>query len=193
MASEIRIDKVTAAGATSDLVLESANGDVVLGAPGGRVKNLNPEAGTIVQVAYQSVTTGGSAGASSTPDSTSGALVFSIPFTPKYATSLILVTTSSINIHEYTNNADNLWIGAWADTDEIAVSSGTGKYTSFASSQASRDASLHHGIASWGTTEKTISVRVGSNSGTVHYNYSDYLNLAEAYRKIACTVMEIAQ
>ena len=131
---------------------------------------------------------------SNSPTSTSGGEIFNTSFTPKRANSVILVMTSTISISEEINSANIGWLGAWAGTAEIAITSGTPNYTTALSNLNVTHLSLNNTISSWGTTSRLLTVRAGMETGShsVYINGQSYTSLALDDMKIGLTIMEIA-
>lgn len=125
---------------------------------------------------------------------TNGVEVFSTAFTPKFATSVILVTTSTVMIHEESNVADICWLALWDGSTFIAANSGTAKYTNFGGSLNFGYTSLNHTYSAGSTSTRTISVRAGFNGGgTVYVNGNTYSAWSGSSARIQMTVWEIAQ
>lgn len=148
--------------------------------------------GQIVQVVTSTSTASGAV-SSSDPGTTIGLQLFNQPFTPKLANSIILVQTSTVEIHEEANTANICWLGAWYDSTQIGVNSATINYTSWTSSLNAGYYSLNHSTPSWGLTTKNINVRAGINTGTAWINANSYSMYSAGQRQIGLTIMEIAQ
>ena len=125
---------------------------------------------------------------------TNGAQVFSLSFTPKFSTSIILVTTSTVMVNEETNIADICWLALWDGSTFIAANSGTGKYSNFAGGLNVGYTSLNHTYSAGNTSTRTISVRAGMNggSGSIYINGNTYSAYTGSSSRIQMVVMEIA-
>jgi hypothetical protein len=150
--------------------------------------------GSVIQMAYtffDGVTTA-TGGAPSTI--TNGTQIFSISFTPKSATSQLLVQTSAVVISEESNAGDMGWLALWNGSTFICANSGTALYNHFAGSLNMGCYSLNNAYASGSTSTRTIQVRAGMSSGTAYINgCSDPLyNYTGSSARVGMTIMEIA-
>jgi hypothetical protein len=155
--------------------------------------NLVNATGSILQVAYTSfdgMTTSATAGAPSTI--TNGRQIFSVSFTPKSATSQLLVQTSAIVIGEEVNSGDKCWLALWDGSTFICANSGTALYTHFASSLNFGCYSLNNAYTSGSTSARTIQVRAGIDGGTAYINGNSSDNYTGSSARVGMTIMEIA-
>ena len=154
--------------------------------------------GHIIQVKNHKTTTRGSASVTgASPAYNTGASYTTFTFTPHKSTSKLLLTSTSVNVNQISNVGDNVWLCAAYDTTLIGS---VLSYMSFVHWDGNLDAtfvSFNHQFNSWGTTEKTIDIRFGSNATeTVRCNDSSnstYDNIADSFHEQCFTVMEIAQ
>jgi hypothetical protein len=184
-------------------------GSITLNKPSGGQLTISPEDGTsnetvtipsvgvgkVLQVVTSSTTAGGATNGSS-PAYNAGYNLFATPFTPKSSNSTIIVQTSDVYIGEESNYANLCWLGAWANTTEIGVTSGTVNAVATASALNFAYKSLNHSINSWGAGEqRTINVRASMDSGpaTVYVNFQSYSDFGvPAYRTVGLTIWEVA-
>jgi hypothetical protein len=154
--------------------------------------------GAILQVVSFETTTklAGTLGGSTNPTSTEGTFLTSASFTPNFANSKILIQSSNVTMGEITNTGDEFYMAAYYDTTRAAIAVTGGSYAHFAGSLSFGLASFNHVFPSWGTTTKTINIRVGSTATSVNmyanqnYHYNGFLDAA---RPTSFTLMEIAQ
>jgi len=153
---------------------------------------------SIIQVVSSDTTSSltGTIGASTNPTSTSGTLFHSFNFTPKFSNSKILLQSTNVIIGEYANAQDEFFMAAFYDTTRVAMVVPTVPYSSAASSLNFGFYSFNNIFNSWGTTQKTISIRVGAaSSGTsafVNTNFF-YNTFGSPNRVVSYTIQEIAQ
>jgi hypothetical protein len=152
-------------------------------------------AGAILQVAtttLDGVISGGTGGSPSTI--TNGVQVFSLSFTPIYASSLILVQTSTMNVMEESNAADYTWLALWDGSTFIAANSGHPGYNHWGGNLDTAMLSLNNSYVAGSTATRTISVRAGLNSGTVYVNGNSVgSNYTGSSARLQMTVWEIEQ
>jgi len=149
--------------------------------------------GAVLQVAYtyfDGATTTSTAGIPSTI--TNGRQIFSVSFTPKSATSQLLVQTSAIVISEETNAGDIGWLALWDGSTFICANSGTALYNRFASNLNLGCYSLNNAYTSGSTSTRTIQVRAGYDTGTAYVNGNSYANYTGSSARVGMTIMEIA-
>ena len=156
--------------------------------------------GTILQTVQHTSTDqiSGTLGTTSSaaPTSTSGTQFTSFNFTPQSADSTILLMSSTIAIGETSNTADVMWAGAWAGTSRIIVNHTGLSYARFAGNLNSAWLTLVGQISSWGTSQRTISIRVGvagGNGGSKAVNQDETANSeSNGARDVKFIMMEIA-
>jgi hypothetical protein len=151
--------------------------------------------GKVLQVAVATFTAGHvtSTNGSNDVSSTDGYGLFATSFTPTSASSKIIISSSTVSIHEEANNYNSCWVASFYDTTRIAVTSGTWHSNSnFVSSYNAAYFSINHSVSSWGTTAKTINIRAGmdGSSGTFHINGSSLYNMG-GQAQIGLTIMEV--
>lgn len=154
----------------------------------------NMPIGSIIQVVTAEYTSGRINSANSgVPNSTNGSQIFSQAFTPKSASSKIIVQTSTVSIYESINDQNWFWLGAWYDTTQIGCCIATSNYTSWQGSCNGGYYCLNHSTNSWGTSAKNINVRAGGQSGgNVWVNgASDTYNMSAANAKISLIIIEV--
>lgn len=155
--------------------------------------------GSVIQV-VSSVTTNsltGTLGGAFNPTSTDGTQFHSFSFTPKFSNSKILLQSSNVVMGEYANATDEYYMAAYYDTTRIAIVAPTAGHAAFASGYNVAFHSFNHMFDSWGTSTKTIQVRVGSyasNVGSMYVNTNYYYNtFAAGTRNVSFSLMEVAQ
>lgn len=156
----------------------------------------NATAGTVLQVATTfldgRLTTTNNGDPS---DITKGAQVFSLSFTPQFASSLILVQTSSVAISESANTGDIPWLALFNGSTFISAVSGSWAYYQFVGNQNGAYNVMQELFSAGSTATRNISIRAGMNSGgsTTYINGNEMANYTDAPRaRIRMTVMEIA-
>ena len=119
-------------------------------------------AGTIIQTYQHSTnaTLSGTLGFDNDPNSTHGTSFTTFNFTPKRSDSDLYVWSSPVAVYETSNVADQSFISAWYDTTKVALNYIPIRYSSFGSSLNAAGLCLFGKVSSWGTTQKTITVRV---------------------------------
>jgi hypothetical protein len=140
---------------------------------------------------------GPSAGGS-TPGYNCGCVITSVNFTPKSASSKILIQTTNVAMWETSNISDHFYL--WASNDTAGtVLTKAGSYLQAFGQTNNNGAIVHlNGIAnSWGTSSNTIAFRAGSSGGGAAYQYNPYYNAggfdAATVGFFSYTIMEIAQ
>lgn len=131
----------------------------------------------------------------SAPTSTTGIELLSTTFQPKFSNSIILVKTNTIGWTETSNVSDDSRIACFAGSTLLAWQmSGLIYFVSSNSNQNFQLNGLHGFTNSWGTDNRTISLRM-ENSGLVgayyRINFRDVSTWQPA--PIHLTLMEIAQ
>jgi hypothetical protein len=139
----------------------------------------------------------GSAVGGATPAFNGGCVIASISFTPKSASSKLLIQTNNVAMWETSNVSDHFYI--WASNDTAGnVLTKAGAYLPIFGS-GNHGAIVHlNGVAnSWGTSSNTISFRVGTTGGTTNYQYNPFYGSggfnADTVGHFTYTIMEIAQ
>lgn len=163
MASEFKVDKVTAAGATSDLELD---------APGGRVKILKPEAGTVVQFQYMKYVHPSGSQWLSVADTTWRASPLTITCTPRFSDSMIFVE-GNFGWDDGTSTPDGILLAIYRDGVNLhagnSYDSGTFNYNSPASDNYNKPTvEVYTSAVSVAPTTFTIWVRNWSTA-TIRY------------------------
>lgn len=151
--------------------------------------------GSVIQIATTTLdgTISGSGGAPSTI--TNGVQVFSLSFTPKSASSTILVQTSSIVVAEESNVGDIAWLALWDGSTFVCANSGNALYSHFSGTLNMAHLSLNNSFASGSTSTRTIQVRAGMNAGTAYVNgnsNSTSYNYTGSSSRVQMTVWELA-
>jgi len=166
-------------------------------------------AGTPIQVVAGSTTfsSGGSGNSVSLGTSCSGASpawscgiqIVSVKFTPKRANSLILIQTNNLAAWETSNASDHFYLFASNTEDgNVLVKSGMYLQNVGGTSGANGGIMCLNGSAnSWGTTQKTISFRLGTTGSGSVYQYNPYYNAggfdASTVGTFTYIITEIAQ
>lgn len=120
-------------------------------------------------------TLSGTIGFNNNPGSTHGTQLTSFNFTPLRSNSTLMITSSVITIYETSNAGDVGFAGAWVGTTQFALNYAPIRHSSFGSSLNAAGICLNGRMPSWGTTQSTISVRVGMNGSSIYVNLdSDY-------------------
>jgi hypothetical protein len=159
--------------------------------------------GNIVQVVNHKTTTRLTADApgTSTITATSGVLYTSFNFTPKFANSKLLLTSTVFNIGERSNSGDAIY--ASANYDNSVLIGSVLNYTGFGHWTGNLDTSFvsfNHMFNSWGVSQKSINIRAGGTSNPIAFaiNYpnaiGDYVNQYNSpnQHEVCFTLMEIA-
>ena len=165
--------------------------------------------GTPIQVVTgtANVTSGGagtgtslvSNAAGTTPAWNDGLQIASTSFTPKSASSKILIMTNSVVMWEKTNVSDHFYLWASNYTDGIVlVKSGQYLKNFGEGSQNGGIINLNGAFSSWGVSAKTISFRIGSTGGSnASFEWNPYYGVsgfnADTVGNFTYTIMEIAQ
>ena len=165
--------------------------------------------GTPIQVVTgtANVTSGGagtgtslvSNAAGTTPAWNDGLQIASTSFTPKSASSKILIMTNSVVMWEKTNVSDHFYLWASNYTDGIVlVKSGQYLKNFGEGSQNGGIINLNGAFSSWGVSAKTISFRIGSTGGSnASFEWNPYYGQggfnADTVGNFTYTIMEIAQ
>jgi hypothetical protein len=135
----------------------------------------------------------------STPAYNQGLNIAQTTFTPKSATSKILIMTNSVVMWERSNVSDHFYLWAANHTDgTILVKSGQYLYNFGPNGQNGGIISLNGTANSWGTTTKTIIFRIGTTgSSGAYYEWNPYYASAgfdaATVGNFTWTIMEIAQ
>jgi len=119
----------------------------------------------------------GSIGGSSNPAYNSGSSLYTFTFTPTSASSTLWLYSGNVNIQEYANANDVFYLAAYYDTTRIQVVNAPSIYSLYAYNYNATFCSLNKTFSSWGTSQKTIDIRVGAgngNGGSVNVNYDNY-------------------
>jgi hypothetical protein len=110
-----------------------------------------------------------------------GVTIGSVAFTPKYNNSTIILHTSHMAMSEKANIADDFRISAFADRSILGWRGSALGYSSFAGNLNAAHFHLHLVFTSWGTTTKTIQLRVDSSgSSQASYTFNGKYNNASA-------------
>lgn len=150
-------------------------------------------AGGVLQVATNTMDGVVSTSAAGAPNViTNGIQLFSTAFTPTSASSIILVTTSTIVVSEETNAGDIGWLALWDGSTFICAASGNALYTHYAGNLNVTHLSLNNTYTAGSTATRTISVRAGFNGGTAYINGNSTSNYTGNQSRIQMTVFEIA-
>jgi hypothetical protein len=154
--------------------------------------------GHVIQVVSSQTTNTltGTFGGSANPTSTSGTLFHSFNFTPKFSNSKLFLQSTNLIMGEYANVSDEFFMAAFYDTTRAALVVPSAAYTHFAGSLNLGFYSFNNLFNSWGTSEKTINIRVGSSGsgGSMYANTNYYYNVFGSDNRImSFTIMEIAQ
>jgi hypothetical protein len=137
--------------------------------------------------------------AGTTPAWNDGLQIASTSFTPKSASSKILIMTNSVVMWERTNISDHFYLWASNYTDGIVlVKSGQYLNTFGSGGQNGGIINLNGAFSSWGVSAKTISFRIGSTGGSgSSFEWNPYYGAggfnADTVGNFTYTIMEIAQ
>jgi hypothetical protein len=131
----------------------------------------------------------GTAVMTSAPVSTEGIQLLTLTFQPKYASSKILLFTSSLDVRETSNVADEARLSAFAGSTLL------GWRTSYFNPSMGNNFAfgfhLHCMANAWGTDSRTVQLRINMGGGGSNYQFNNRYTsswLASTYRM---TVMEI--
>ena len=166
-------------------------------------------AGTPIQVVAGSTTfsSGGSGNSVSLGTGCSGASpawscgiqIVSVKFTPKRANSLILIQTNNLAAWETSNASDHFYLFA-SNTEDGNVLVKSGMYLQNVGGIGGANGGimcLNGSANSWGTTQKTISFRLGTTGSGSVYQYNPYYNAggfdASTVGTFTYIITEIAQ
>jgi hypothetical protein len=118
----------------------------------------------------------GTAAAGSTPAYNAGCVIVSVSFTPKSATSKILIQTTNIAMWETANVSDHFYLFASNDTAGNVLTKAGSYLQAFGQSNNNGAIVSLNGITnSWGTSTNTISFRAASTGGgTSNYQYNPF-------------------
>jgi hypothetical protein len=134
-----------------------------------------------------------------TPAWNAGIQIASTSFTPKSASSRLLIMTNSVAMWERTNVSDHFYLWASNSTDgNVLVKSGQYLYNFGPAGQNGGVIHLNSSASSWGTSTKTISFRIGSTGGANSaFEWNPYYDAsgfnADTVGHFTYTIMEIAQ
>lgn len=134
--------------------------------------------GKILQVVQSTSTTAlsGTLGGGTNPTSTQGTSFHTFNFTPVSASSGLFLWSSNIAIYETSNANDVYYAAAYYDTNRICVNYTPVRYSSWGGSLNAVMISVMGRTASWGTTQKTITIRVGAGNGSGSSSIVNYDN-----------------
>jgi hypothetical protein len=131
----------------------------------------------------------GTAVMTSAPVSTEGIQLLTLTFQPKYSTSKILLFTSSLDVRETSNVADEARLSAFAGSTLL------GWRTSYFNPSMGNNFAfgfhLHCMANAWGTDSRTVQLRINMGAGGSNFQFNNRYSsgwLASEYRM---TVMEI--
>ena len=138
-------------------------------------------------------------GGGTTPVYNSGIQIAATSFTPKSATSKILIMTNNVAMWERSNVSDHFYLWAANTTDgTMLVKSGMYLINFGPGSSNGGIISLNGSFSSWGVSAKTISFRIGTTgSDGAYYEWNPYYGAggfnADTVGNFTWTIMEIAQ
>ena len=153
-------------------------------------------AGSVIQVAFDEhqgdiqTSNGGRAN-----NFSSGVEVLALSFTPLFATSSIVVQTSTISVTELSNHSDLCWVALWdGNSNFITANSGTPIGGVFINNLQSGDRSICYKYPAGSTSNRTIYIRAGmNNNGGAQINGdSNARGFTPQERAVSMIVMEIA-
>jgi hypothetical protein len=134
-----------------------------------------------------------------TPVYNQGLNIAQTTFTPKSATSKILIMTNNVVMWERSNVSDHFYLWAANHTDgTILVKSGQYLQLFGPGSSNGGIINLNGSASSWGTSTKTIIFRIGTTgSSGAYYEWNPYYGAAgfnaDTVGNFTYTIMEIAQ
>jgi hypothetical protein len=142
-----------------------------------------------------SISLGSNSAYTAAPTSTTGIELLSTTFQPRSATSIIIVKTNPIGFTETSNVSDDTRMSCFAGTTLLGWNHSGLLYTiSSNNNQNIQMNGLHAWTTSWGTDNRTISLRFdtsGANGTYYRINFRDVSSWQAA--PIHLTIMEIAQ
>ena len=164
----------------------------------GQFVSARMPSGSVVQVVASQTTNtlAGTFGGSTNPTSTSGTLFHSFNFTPKFSNSKLLLQSTNLVMGEQSNIGDEFFMAAFYDTTRVAMVVSTAAYVHFSNNLNLGYYSFNNLFDSWGTSQKTINIRVGSagTGGSMYANSDGNHNFfGSSNRVMSFTIMEIAQ
>jgi len=193
--SEIKVNKISPA--TSTAITLGDSGDTFTLPSGATIVNSGTATGfgggKVLQVV--SVTKDGelSTSAGGVPtDITKGGELFTYDFTPTSASSNILVMTSTVAVSEESNGGNRGWLALWNGVVFVCANSGSALDSNFGGSHLVAHHSICHTFAAGSTSQRTISVRGGMDSGTNCYlNGSSSPNYTGSDAQCSMIIQEI--
>jgi len=108
----------------------------------------------------------GTLGGASDPGSSDGTSYFSFQFTPLLSDSDLLLYSSNICVWENSDSNDVFYLAAYFDTTRISIVNAPVRDNNARSSLTRTYLALNKAFSSWGTSQKTIDIRIGSGNGT---------------------------
>ena len=131
----------------------------------------------------------GTASFGSAPVSTEGIQLLTLTFQPKYASSKILLFTSSLDVRETSNVSDEARLSAFAGSTLLGWR--TSYFNPSIANNFAYGFHLHCMANAWGTDSRTVQLRINQGGGGSNYQFNNRYTsgwLASEYRM---TVMEI--
>jgi hypothetical protein len=166
-------------------------------APGTPIQIVTGTANTTSGSSGSSASLGTSAGGAS-PTYNAGCLITSVSFTPKSASSKILIQTNSVALWETQNVADHFYLWAANDSAGNVLTKSGGYLPLFGSGLHGAIINLNGTANSWGTSTNTISFRIGTSGGPGdYYQWNPWYGAggfnSDTVGHFSYTIMEIAQ
>jgi hypothetical protein len=124
-------------------------------------------------------------------DITKGLEIFSISFTPLFASSYIYVSTSSIAIGESSNAGDKPWLALYNGSTFISAVSGTLEASSFLDSRQGGYYVMCEYYAAGSTSARNITIRAGMDGTGTYINGNDFYNYSGTSQQVRMIAMEI--
>lgn len=139
----------------------------------------------------------GDLGGANPPDYTDGTSYTSFSFTPKSATSTLWLFSSTASQYEGpVNELNDMYLAAYYDTVTIQVAVAPTPYYIWNSALDIHFVKLNQTFSSWGTSQKTIDIRVGrlgGGSSNMHFNRDFQYSQQTRFAWWGVTVLEILQ
>ena len=154
--------------------------------------------GSVVQVVTHktSARVSASVTGANAPVAGTGASYTTFNFTPKYADSTLILSSSTIGVAQNANVGDTIYTFVTDGTSILASQINYISYQHWGNALDATFVSYNHPIPSWGTSQKTLDMRFGSkDSETISVNKgttSTYDTVTSTLHEVCFSVMEIS-
>jgi len=123
------------------------------------------------------------------PVSTEGIQLLTLSFQPKYSTSKILLYTSSLDVRETSNVADEARLSAFAGSTLLGWR--TSYFNPSIANNFNYGFHLHCMANAWGTDSRTVQLRINMGGGGSNYEFNNRYASGWQASYYRMTVMEI--